>query len=116
MKKIIISVKNALNGLKYAYQWDKSFRMEVWGSMGFVVVAGLLLPLSGIEFLFLILSYFLILITELINTSIEQLLERLHPEKHSLIGRGKDIASASVLMAFIFAIIVIVVIIQSRFW
>jgi len=115
MKKIIISIKNALRGLRHAYKWDKSFRLEVWGFGVFVIVGVLLWPLSGIEFILLTLSYFLILITELINTAVEQMLERLHPEKDELIGKSKDIASAAVFMAFVFAIIVVTVMIQARF-
>ena len=116
MKKIIVSIGNAIRGLKYAYKWDKSFRLEAWGFAGFIVVGILLWPLSGIEFILLTLSYLLILITELINTAVEQMLERLHPEKHELIGKSKDIASSAVFMAFIFAIIVVAVMFQTRFF
>jgi diacylglycerol kinase len=90
--------------------------MEVWGSAGFVFVAILLWPLSGVEFILLTLAYFLILITELINTAVEQMLERLHPQRHELIGKSKDVASAAVLMAFVFAVIVVAVLVQTRFF
>jgi len=116
IKKIIHSVLNAVAGLEHAYKWDKSFRMEVWGSVGFAAVGVLLWPLSGIEFILLTMAYLLILITELINTAVEQMLERLHPEKDELIGKSKDIASAAVLMAFVFAIVVVAVLIQTRFF
>jgi len=115
LKKIIKSTANALRGLRYAYKHDKSFRMEVWGAGGFVGVVMVLWPLSGIEFILLIMSYFLILITELINTAVEQMLERLHPEQHELIGKSKDIASAAVFTAFVFAAIVVIVMAWSRF-
>lgn len=115
IKKIVDSVQNAVNGLYHAYKCDKSFRMEVWGFTGFVLVAILLWPMSGVEFILLTLAYLLILITELINTAVEKMLERLHPERHELIGKSKDIASAAVLMAFVFAIIVVVIIAQSHF-
>ena len=116
IKKIFNSVRNAIAGLVHAYKFDKSFRMEIWGSAMFVVVAALLWPLSGIEFILLTLSYLLILITELINTAVEQMLERLHPERHEIIGKSKDIASAAVLTAFVFAVVVVAVMIQSRFF
>ncbi len=116
MKKIIVSIGNALRGLKHAYEWDKSFRLEAWGFVGFIIVGVLLWPLSGIEVILLTLSYFLILITELINTAVEQMLERLHPEKNELIGKSKDVASSAVFMAFIFAIIVVIVMLQTRFF
>jgi len=108
MNKIIKSTINAIRGLAYAYKADKSFRMEIWGSMGFLLVGYFLWPLTEIEIILLTLAYFLILITELINTSVEQMLERLHPEQNEFIGKSKDIASSAVLMAFVFATIVVI--------
>lgn len=112
--KIIRSVRHALKGLVAAYKRDKSFRMEVRGGAAFVLVGYFLWPLRPHEFLFLTLSFFLILIAELINTAFEHILDRLHPERHELIGKGKDIASAAVLMAFVFAGIAVLVIALTR--
>jgi len=114
IKKIYKSVRNALFGLSYAYSSDKSFRMEAGGSLVYIILGYILWPLSGVELALFIGSYLLILITELINTSIEQMLERLHPERHHLIGASKDIASAAVLMAFVFAIMVVSLLILDR--
>lgn len=113
-KKIFRSTKFALKGLGHAYRHDQSFRMETWGFFGYLIVVILAWPLSQTEWLFLILSYALILITELINTSVEHMLSRLHPEDHEIIGRSKDIASAAVFMAFVFAFFVVVSVIFTR--
>ena len=88
--------------------------MEVWGGVFFLLVGFVLWPLRAYEFLFLLLSFCLILIAELINTAFEHILDRLHPERHELIGKGKDIASAAVLVAFIFATAVVIVIAQTH--
>ncbi len=114
-KKIIRSIGYSLDGLRYAYRHDLSFRMETWGSIAFFLFGYLLWPLTSIEFLFLTLSLLLIFITELINTAFERSLERLHPQRHELIGMSKDIASSAVLLAFIFAIIVALTILFRRF-
>jgi len=114
VNKIYKSVRNALLGLSYAYSSDRSFRMEVGGSIIYIILGFFLWPLAGVELALLIGSYILILITELINTSIEQMLERLHPERHHLIGVSKDIASAAVLMAFLFAILITSLLILDR--
>jgi len=82
--------------------------MEInYGFPIYIIVGYILAPLSPIEWLFFIFSYVLILLVELINTAFEKMLDRLHPEEHELIGRSKDIASAAVLIAFLFAIIVV---------
>jgi diacylglycerol kinase len=54
----------------------------------------------------LVFSFALILLSELFNTALEIILERLHPERHDLIGAGKDIASAVVFAALLFAFFV----------
>ena len=108
--KITSSVRHALKGLCAAYKRDKSFHMEVSGGFLFVLAGYLFWPLRPYEFLFLLLSFCLILIAELINTAFEQILDRIHPEYHELIGKGKDIAAAAVLIAFIFAVSVVVII------
>jgi diacylglycerol kinase len=64
--------------------------------------------------LFLALSYALILITELQNTSFEKALDRLHPELHDDIGASKDIAAAAVLTAGLFALVVVLTIVARR--
>ncbi len=111
MFKILGSFKNAFRGFREAYRRDLSFRLEIGG--GFLVAAFMYVfgPLRLYEFIFMILSYILILMAELINTAFEQILERLHPERHELIGIGKDIASAAVLMALMFLTFISVLII-----
>ncbi len=115
IKKISRSVRAALNGLRQAYCHDRSFALEIdWGSPIYLVFAFLVWPLSRTEWLILVLSYALILITELLNTSMERMLVRVHPEEHELIGHAKDIGSAAVLVAFLFAITVALSIALAR--
>jgi diacylglycerol kinase len=116
LSKIFKSTRFATKGLGHAYRNDQSFRMEVAGVVGYLAVILLVWPLNQTEWLFLILSYFLILITELINTSVEHMLSRIHPEEHEAIGRSKDIASAAVLMAFLFAFCVVSSLIWNRYF
>lgn len=103
-----------MKGLKEAYKRDKSFRMEVWASWILIIVGYVFWPISAAEALFIVLAFSLILITELLNTALERAWERLHPEHHELVGVSKDVASASVFIAMIFAGLVVVVIGLSR--
>ena len=64
--------------------------------------------------LFLILSYLLILITELINTAIEAIWKIAHPEFHETVGFSKDAASAAVFLAICFSVATALIIIASR--
>ena len=113
--KILNSIKNAGRGIAISYCNDVNFRLEVVvGLIFYGFVFYLLWPMKAVEILFLTLSYGMILITELINTSIETMLERLHPLRHGLIGTSKDIVAGAVLLSAFFAVLVIVVIILVR--
>lgn len=106
-KKIIRSFSFAIKGLRHAWKIDQSFRLEI--SLGlplYVIFGSLMSPLTDLELITLVFSYLFILAIELLNTSIEHLLDRLHPDGHEMIERSKDIASSAVLMSFIFAFFV----------
>ncbi|MFM2374567.1 MAG: hypothetical protein RLZZ234_562 [Candidatus Parcubacteria bacterium] len=104
----------AIAGFCHAYRSDKNFRLQVQVLMFYPLFGWIVWPLSPTEILFLSLSYALILITELQNTSFEKALDRLHPELHDDIGASKDIAAAAVLTAGLFALVVVLVILTSR--
>lgn len=114
IKKILYSFLYGFKGLRHAYRYDQSIRLEFLGGIALIAIAYVFWPLKVYEVLFLILSFALILIAELINTAFEQILERLHPEHHELIGAGKDIAAAAVLIAVLFAFIIVLFIIASH--
>ena len=115
MKNRLKSLLHALRGLKKAFTSDLNFRLEVWGSLVFILFGYYMFPLLDYEILFLILSYFLILITELVNTAFEEALDKLHPEHDERIGASKDIAAAAVLMSVVFAAVVFVAIYLNHF-
>lgn len=115
-RKIFKSVRYASRGVVHAYRIDESIRLEVnWGVPAYIAVGYVLWPMTPVEMILFVSSYIFILIVELINTSMEHMLSRVHPEEHEIIGRSKDIASASVLMAFVVAVIVVVMLFCVRF-
>lgn len=116
MKKIWRGTVCALGELVRAYRYDKSFRMELgWGSIFFLTFGYLVWPLEKVELFFLVFSFAFILLSELFNTALEIVLERLHPERHELIGAGKDIAAAAVFVAFLFTFFVCIMILLRYF-
>lgn len=117
MKKIINQLShgfgNSWHGLKWAWVSQFAFRLEVF----FLIIA---FPLAGwiakntIEFMMLMSSMFLLLLTELVNSAIETVIDRVGLEYHKLSGIAKDIASAAVFLAILYAIFVWVCIIASH--
>ena len=87
----------SLKGLAIAWQTESSFRLEVWL---FVPLAPLAFWLgqNGIERVILIGSMILVLSAELLNSSIEAVIERYGAEHHEMAGRAKDMGSAAVFV------------------
>lgn len=99
--------RDALRGLRYAAAHDNSFQLELVLGVALVLFAYIMRPLTALEAIVLALSWLLVLITELQNTSLEVLIDKLHPERDELIGRSKDIAAGAVIVALIFMGVVI---------
>jgi len=51
------------------------------------------------QVLAMLMSLFVVVITELLNTSIEYAIDRIGSERHDLSGASKDIASAAVFFS-----------------
>ena len=101
----------SLRGLRTAFRRDASFRLEVMlGIPAVLVFAYALWPLAAYEILFVTLAVMFVLVAELFNTAIERVWERLHPQHHEIVGASKDIASAAVFTAMLFALFVAIII------
>lgn len=107
------SVHYSLRGFKAAWG-DKSFRMEVWGCVLIMGIIWWLWPLTTLELFILMISYGIVLITELLNTALEEALDHLHPTHHEKVGRSKDIASSAVMISLILLIAAISSIVVSH--
>ncbi|MDR5905363.1 diacylglycerol kinase [Franzmannia qiaohouensis] len=101
-RHLVHSTRYSLKGLKAAYRNETAFRQEV-------ALCLVLLPLAiwigrtPLEWILLIGSCLLVLIVELLNSAIENVVDRIGTEHHELSGRAKDISSAAVMLALLFA-------------
>lgn len=95
--RIIKAAKWSFQGLCAAWRHESSFRLEVWL---FVVLAPLAwwLGQSGVERVLLIGSMLAVIAVELLNSSVEAVIERYGAEFHELAGRAKDMGSAAVFV------------------
>lgn len=100
-KRFIKSFGYSIDGLKYAYKYEQSMTIHFL-MVGFVLVAGFLLKISLFEWLICFMLMGLVMATELINTSIEAVVDLTCPEIHPLAKIAKDTASAAV---FVFSVV-----------
>jgi diacylglycerol kinase (ATP) len=95
----------SLAGLRSAWRHEEAFRLEV-------LLAVVLLPLAlwvgdtGLEKAVLVGAVFLVLVSELINSSVESVVDRISEEEHILSKRAKDVCSAAVFLALVNVLVV----------
>ena len=114
ISRIINAFKYSIAGFKAAWKNEEAFRQEIILAV-FIIPAGLLLGTTAVERALLISTYLLIPLTELLNSAIESIVDRVGSEHHELSGRAKDIGSAAVLLIICVAVIVWVLIAYDRF-
>ena len=87
-------------GLTAAFRHEDAFRQEIFLLIVLVPLA-VYLGDTGIERALLIGSLLLVLIVELLNSSVEAAVDRVSLERHPLIKRAKDMGSAAVMIALV---------------
>ncbi|RJQ49393.1 MAG: diacylglycerol kinase [Gammaproteobacteria bacterium] len=105
IRRLIRASGYSIAGLKAAFHNEAAFRLET----GFFVILaplGLWLGDNALERALLAGSLFLVLIVEVVNSSIEAAIDRIGTEHHALSGRAKDMGSAAVFLALVNAVLI----------
>lgn len=89
-------------GLQAAYRHEDAFRQEIHLAIVLIPLA-CWLNVTPVERVLLIGSVLLVLVVELLNSAIEAAIDRISLENHRLAKRAKDLGSAAVLVALLFA-------------
>ena len=105
IKRIMRAAGYSYSGLKVAFINEAAFRQEL---LLFIVLVpcAFWLGESALAIAVMTGSLFLVLITELLNSAIEAVVDRISAEHHELAGRAKDIASAAVLLSLVNVVVV----------
>ena len=101
--------KHAINGVRIGLVTDRSIRLHaVFGVL--IILIGMVLSLSFIEWIVLLLTIFMVVALEYVNSAIEVFADHVHPDQHDAIKKTKDLAAAAVLVASICAFFVGIII------
>lgn len=112
--RIIDATRYSIRGLRFCWQNEAAFRQEI-------LLILVLLPLSFVvarrveQWLLLMIPLVLLLIVELLNSAIENTVDRIGPEHHELSGRAKDTASAAVFLCHLIGGLIWLAIIWNNF-
>jgi diacylglycerol kinase (ATP) len=90
----------SLSGLNLAFRHESAFRQEIALAVVLIPLA-LWLPVSAVERVLLILPILLVLVVELLNSSVEAAIDRIGLDTHRLSKRAKDLGSAAVLVSLV---------------
>jgi len=100
LRRLLNAFGYSMAGLKAAYKNEDAFRQEVLMAIIFIPLA-LYLGESGVAKAMMVASVILVVIVELLNSSIEATVDRISLENHMLAKRAKDIGSAAVLISLV---------------
>ena len=98
------AAKNSWCGLVYAFREESAFRQELTLLVLLTPIA-LALPISLLEKSLLVSSLVMVLVIELLNSSVEAAIDRISFEHHDLSKRAKDFGSAAVMLALVVAML-----------
>ena len=102
--RLLYATRYSFQGLRALWRHEAAFRQELMLSVLLTPVI-IMADVTPAERALLVLSLLLILITEILNTAVEVVIDRIGHEDHALSGRAKDMGSAAVMLSLIGAAI-----------
>jgi diacylglycerol kinase (ATP) len=102
--------KNSLNGFRVAIREESAFRQELTLA-AILLPCGVIVPVEPVSRVLLLGSVLLVLIVELLNSSVEAAIDRISLERHELSKRAKDLGSAAVMVALFVCVLTWVLIV-----
>jgi len=104
-KRLVDSFNFAIEGLISALKNEKHMKVHILAAI-IIVILAIVINASKVEILIISLSVSFVVITELVNTAVEAIVDLVSPERHPLAKLAKDVAAGAGLVAAINALCV----------
>jgi diacylglycerol kinase len=114
-RNILESFRFAFTGLWYALRTQRNTRVHL-AIAAVVVVLGLCLNLSYVQWAVLTLTIGFVLVSEMLNTVAETLVDLVSPGYHPLAKVVKDVTAGAVLLTAIISVVVGLLILGPLLW
>lgn len=115
-RDVISSLEFALTGIFTAFKEEKNMRSHVLSALA-ATIAGLIFRISATEWLFLLLSIFLVIAFEIMNSAVENVVDLASDYHFSMRAKNaKDMAAGAVLVVSGFAVITGLIIFLPKLW
>ena len=105
LKRIYLASLNSARAFKWLIKNESAFKQELL-LLFIAVPLSFLFEVTRMEQVALVLSVLFVVFTEIINTAIEAVVDRVSLEIHPLSGLAKDLGSAAVFVSLVVAVIV----------
>jgi diacylglycerol kinase len=102
-KTLLHSFADALCGVLFTLRSERNFQIQSYITLA-VVVMGFIVNISAVQWIFLIMAIGMVCVTELINTALEKLCNRISMAYDEEIRLVKDISAGAVLVSSIVAL------------
>ncbi len=99
------SFKFAFNGVKSAFKEEPNLRIH-FVFAAFSLILAFFLHLSGVEWTILFTTITLVVVTEFLNTVLENIVDLVSPQIQEKARIAKDVSAASVLVVSVLAVVV----------
>ena len=104
IKRHLNSYRYAIRGIRLAFQYEQNMAYHLAAAIA-VLIVNYLLGVSRTEWLITLMLIGLAWMSEVFNTAIEKLADRVSPDHDPLIGKAKDLAAGAVVIICFFAVI-----------
>jgi diacylglycerol kinase (ATP) len=114
LRRIVNATFFSMAGFRAAWRDEAAFRQELLLCV-VLIPAAFWLGRTAVERSLLIGSCLVVLIVELLNTGIENVVDRFGEERHRLSGQAKDLGSAAVFTSLVLTVVIWSLIAWERF-
>ena len=115
-RDVISSLEFALTGIFTAFKEEKNMKSHVLSAVA-AIIAGLIFRISAAEWLFLLLSIFLVIAFEIMNSAVENVVDLASDYHFSMRAKNaKDMAAGAVLVVSGFAVVTGLIIFVPKLW
>lgn len=104
IKKHLNSYQYAIRGIRLAFGYELNMGYHLVAGIG-VLIINYLLGVSRTDWLITLILIGLAWMSEIFNTAIEKLADRVSTDHDPLIGQAKDLAAGAVLIICFFAVV-----------
>ncbi len=104
-KSLLSSFKYALEGIWHALRYNRNLRIAFFIAL-LVVLFGLYFQITSLEMVIIVIAILLVILSEMINTSLEEMVNLIVSEHRKEAKIAKDVAAGMVLVATIGSVIV----------